>query len=58
MTVARMATLLGVKPFQVIAELMKDDVFMSIHDELPRGQIGKMLSRRGFAAVFDPMNNR
>ena len=57
-TVARMATLLGVKPFQVIAELMKDDVFKSIHDELPRGQIGKMLSRRGFAVMFDRMNNR
>jgi len=56
--VAQIAVLLGVKPFQVIAELMKDGAFKNIHDELARSQILKLFSKRGFAAVFVPTNNR
>lgn len=51
-TVAEVATLLGLKPFQVIAELMKFNVFKSIHDELSRQHIEKLASKRGFAACF------
>ena len=56
-TVAEIAALLGLKPFQVIAELMKFDVFKSIHDELSRQQIEKLVSKQGFAACFVRASN-
>jgi len=51
-TVAEVAALLGLRPFQLIGELMKSDVFKGIHDELPRKHIEKLASKWGFAACF------
>jgi hypothetical protein len=57
-TIAAVAALLGMKPYQVFAELMKFDVIKSLRDELSRKQIETLGVRMGFAVSFSVSSNR
>lgn len=52
-TIAQLALLLEVKPFQLISELMKHGAFMSIRDTLSREQVEKMASKWGYSVHTD-----
>jgi translation initiation factor IF-2-like protein len=56
-TVQEVATLLGVKPFRILADLMTFGAFKNMRDELSRHQIEKLASKQGFTAHFVRKSN-
>lgn len=52
-SVAELALLLEIKPFQIIKHLMTFHLFVSINETVPRAYVGKLASHFGFSVRFD-----
>jgi len=53
-TVSQLASLLNLKPFQIVADLMEIGVFANVHHELTFTAIARIARRHGYTAKQAP----